>query len=161
MCRPSLAKRTGATDGSRRQQMLVPYKQEVARSSRAPPILPGSLLPRNVRCPQQPNPMGESGAWKPWSADRDHEFKVGPSHHAGAPRYTEVAPCTQRGVAPLVAPPQTSRLPPGYRMIRNVRRTSSALNSLILTSPRAARYLPVPPVMAKEYGVCLNSSPGP
>jgi hypothetical protein len=28
-----------ATDGGRPQQLLAPYKQEVARSSRAPPIL--------------------------------------------------------------------------------------------------------------------------
>ena len=30
-----------ATDRSRRQHLLAPYKQEVARSSRAPPIFPG------------------------------------------------------------------------------------------------------------------------
>ena len=34
---PSLAQRLSATGGSRRQQLLAPYTQEVARSSRAPP----------------------------------------------------------------------------------------------------------------------------
>jgi hypothetical protein len=38
----SIARRAdSATGGSRAQQLLAPYKQEVARSSRAPPILTG------------------------------------------------------------------------------------------------------------------------
>jgi len=38
-----------ATRGSTPQHMLVPYKQEVARSSRAPPIVAGPLSKRDVR----------------------------------------------------------------------------------------------------------------
>ena len=39
MCAPLLAERSRATGGGRPQHLLAPYKQEVARSSRAPPIL--------------------------------------------------------------------------------------------------------------------------
>ena len=45
----SIARRADqATGGSRRQQLLAPYKQEVARSSRAPPISAGPLRKRNL-----------------------------------------------------------------------------------------------------------------
>jgi hypothetical protein len=54
---PSLATRTEATDRSRSQHVLAPYKQEVARSSRAPPIAaPGSNRPPRRPLPVLPEP---------------------------------------------------------------------------------------------------------
>ena len=49
----------------KRQQIAAParaYKQEVARSSRAPPISTSPLSKRKRPLSQQPNRMGESGA---------------------------------------------------------------------------------------------------
>jgi hypothetical protein len=46
--RPIARRAVWATGGSRPQDLLAPYKQEVARSSRAPPILTGPLPKPNV-----------------------------------------------------------------------------------------------------------------
>jgi hypothetical protein len=59
----SIARRAvWAADGARPQQMLAPYKQEVARSSRAPPILPvssGRSEPCAATSPLRPSsPLG-------------------------------------------------------------------------------------------------------
>jgi hypothetical protein len=49
MCAPLLAERSRATGGNTPQQLLAPYKQEAARSSRAPPILAGLLPKRSIQ----------------------------------------------------------------------------------------------------------------
>ena len=58
-----LAEPSERPGGSRSQQMLAPYKQEVARSSRAPPILWSSLLPRTAAVAQQTD-MARLVLWK-------------------------------------------------------------------------------------------------
>jgi hypothetical protein len=102
-----------------------------------------------------PIPSGTCGADVAWMSARRSETSMYP--RTPVPRRAQPE---QREVAPRGAPPQVTAVL-GYRMTRNVRRYSSVLTSWIVTVPRAARYLPVPPVMAKEYGFCLNSSVGP